>query len=160
MAVAKKKKRQPNAEPNLTAKFHLAGIRLCKSHSQLELDGSEVPTKIKIQVNAAYNVNAAEKMVRFLCECVVTTVHEPDNPPAVSIGATYECFYEATSDEAMTLVDQLLPGLSMSAQFHAWPYLRRHIHQASIDMAVAPILLPLYNPKPPQIKFSADAKTK
>lgn len=160
MAVVKMKKPQSKAEPKLTANFHLAGLRLCKSHSRLELDGSEVPTKIAIQVNVAYNVNDAEKIVRFLCECLVTTDHEPDKTPAVSIGVAYECFYEATSNKAMASVNQLLPGLSMSAQFHAWPYLRRHIHQASLDMAVQPILLPLYNPKPPQMKLPADAKTK
>lgn len=148
MPSAVKKKRQLKAPPTVVENFSLVGLRLCRSHSLLQLDGGEVPTKIKIQVNVGYSINAEEKVVVFLCECHVTTEHEPEKLPAVSIAVAYETFYHAKTDAAMTSVDQLLPFLSLSAQFHVWPYIRRHIHQASIDMAVNPILLPLFSPTP------------
>ena len=142
-----KKKASMDSLPNLVDNFEIVVLRLCESRSLLLLDGSEIPTKITIQIHIAYSVDAPMKAVRIRCDCNTFTEHEADKPPAVTVSAAYECIYQAKTDKAMDSVEKLIPALSVSAQFHAWPYLRRHIHQASVDMGVPPILLPLFGPR-------------
>ena len=165
---ALKKKSQKKAPENLANYFGIVGVRLCESHCLLSLDGGEFPKQIKINITVAYNVQKETKGVIIRCACEVSTLKEGDKPPAISIRAAYECLYQAKSAKAFSSVADAVPALSASAQFHAWPYLRRHIHQTTLDMGVPPIVLPMFVPgaggqaigKVGNAESKANAKTK
>ena len=144
---ASKKKPATTAPKNLSDHFKLLGIRLSESRCKLSLDGDPLPEQVKINIQIVYSEQKATKGIIVRCACDVSTLAVGDKPPAVSIQAAYECLYQANSAKAFSGAKEAIPALSRSAQFHAWPYLRRLIHQTTLEMGVPPIVLPMFAPR-------------
>lgn len=156
--MAKKKRKSRKKLPagkSVLDYLELKVVRCIKSDTSLNIVGGKLPKETNFNVRTDVGVSPEENTVKCYTHFTGGTEDSAEGKPSICITCVYQSVFLCSSESLLSekLSNKMASHISTRATFQAWPFVQRFVAQATQDMGLPGLLIPmmLIDPKNPGV---------